>query len=177
MRRLRPSGHGRRRRARGVAFLWTLLIGFPLMFLGLAMAVDFTRVIITGRDMATATHAAALAAAYQFVPGEAEINPQAAQAAAVETMCVAQDQGGTQGTSPGQTWSVPCPFGGATSMHVSVTSPTTVQVTTNYTIDDLLLLSYFDYGTVEQTVTRTAAVCDPRDDTGPTDGYCVRPAN
>lgn len=175
MRRVRPNQARRRRDRRGIAFVWTLLVVFPLMLFGLGMGVDFTRVIITGRDMATATHAAALAAAYQFEPGAARISPEQALGAAVETMCVAQQVGAVDGTSPGASWTVACPGGGTTSVRVQVDSPTTVRVSVNYRVEDLLLLDYFGYDDVEQTVTRTAAVCDPRDATGPTAGYCVRP--
>lgn len=176
MRRLRRADAARANPLRAVAFVWTLLIAFPLMFFGMAMAVDFTRVVIVGRHMATATHASALAAAYQFEPGRARIAPVPAAAAAVETMCVAQDQGATSGAAPGDAWPVACPQGGSASVHVQVVSPTTVRVTSSYRVEHLLLLGYFGYGDVDQTVTRTAAVCDPRNPAGPTDGFCVRPS-
>ena len=164
-----------RRGARGIAFLWTLLIGFPLMFLGLAMAVDFTRMVIAEREMSTATQAAALAAAYQFTPGEATIDPARAQLAGVETMCVANSVGETHNASPSTSWRAACPHGGQASVRVEMLSTTEVQVTSWYTVPNLLFLSYFGSSATEQKVTRSAAVCDSRDASGPTGGYCQRP--
>lgn len=179
MRRLARGGDGALSgAARGVAFLWALLIGFPLMFFGLGMAVDFTRVIIAEREMATATHAAALAAAYQFNPGRATINAPNARAAAIETMCVAREQGAIRLSDPGMAHTAGCTFGGGSvSARVTLPSPTTVTVTTTYRLKNMILLSYFDVGSSDQSVTRSASVCDPRNASGATGGFCTRPAD
>lgn len=178
MRRLVRDHTGRvRAGVRGIAFLWTILIALPLMFFGLAMAVDITRVVMAGREMSTATHASALAAAYQFNTGAATIHPTRARQAAVETMCVAVEHGAIKNAVPARTGTTPCVFGGGpVAVNVTLVSPQVVQVSARYRVDNLLLLSYFDYGTVDQEVTRTAAVCDPRDRSGPTGGYCTRPS-
>ena len=178
MRRLTRTSHGvANRRARGVAFMWVLLIGFPLMFFGLAMAVDFTRVIMADRQMSTATHAAALAGAYQFNPGKATINAPNARAAAIETLCSAREHGATSLAEPGSSGRTSCPLGGGSvAATVTALSPTSVRVTTTYTVDDLLLLSYFDGKNPQREISRTAAICDPRDPAGATGGYCTRPA-
>lgn len=176
MRRLSRTHAGPFRRAtRGVAFMWTILIAMPLMFFGLSMAVDFTRVILAGREMRTATHAAALAGAYQFQPGRAELDRAAARFAARETMCVSQ-QFGVKNAVAASAGGSPC-GPGFSSVSMTMTFPTasTMQVTTRYRVDGLLLLKYFDGEDSEYSVTRTAAVCDPRDSSGPTAGYCVRP--
>lgn len=179
MRRLTRNSHGVANRwARGVAFMWVLLIGFPLMFFGLAMAVDFTRIIMADRQMATATHAAALAGAYQFNPGKATINSANARMAAVETLCVAQEQGSVTLAEPGNAGLTPCPLGGgAVAAKVALIDAQTVRVTTTYAVENLLLLSYFDGDNPDRQISRTAAICDPRDTGGATNGYCTRPSS
>lgn len=166
-----------RRSTRGVAFMWTILVAMPLMFFGLSMAVDFTRIIMAGREMRTATHAAALAGAYQFTPGKATLNAVAANDAAVETMCVTVDQGAIKNAVPGDSVVTPCSSGQAVSVTTKLLTTSTIQVTARYRVDDLLLVKYFDYGQQEHVVSRTAAVCDPSDTSGPTNGFCTRPTN
>lgn len=179
MRRLTRNTQGVANRwARGVAFMWVLLIGFPLMFFGLAMAVDFTRVIMADRQMATAAHAAALAGAYQFNPGKATINAAAARSAAIETLCASSEQGATDLAVPGSRGLTTCPLGGGSvAATVAVVDTTAVRVTATYSVENLLLLSYFEGDNPERRVSRTAAICDPRDATGATGGYCTRPSS
>lgn len=177
MRRLVRTEGAERRGARGAAFMWVLLIAFPLMFFGLSMAVDFTRVVIAGRQASTATQAAALSAAYQFVPGEARLDAVAARTAAIETVCVAQDEGALSLSDPGD-GRVLCPsVGDSVAVAVRMVNSSTVEVSTSYRVSGLLLLRYFSYGDVDQVSTRTAAICDPTDTSGPTGGYCSRPEN
>jgi Flp pilus assembly protein TadG len=179
MRQLSPTAHGAirsRRGARGVAFLWFLLIGMPLMFFGTAMGVDFTRIVLGHREVATATHAAALAAAYQFTPGEATIDKDAAHAAAVETMCTASRERVMHVATP-PTEAPSCVGGGQVSVTTRFPTVSSVEVTSQYHVAGLLLMSYFGYGDSVQSVTRTAAVCDPRNASGPTGGNCARPTS
>lgn len=177
MRRLVLNDSGLRRTwTRGAAFMWALLIAFPLMFFGLALAVDMSRVIIAGREMSTATHAAALAAAYQFNTGEATINPSKARQAAQETLCVARGHQGLKNTEPPHdSATVGCQYGGRVSVTTRLLDSRTVEVTSRFRVSNLLLLDFFNGQDSDQSVTRTAAVCDPRDTAGPTGGYCARP--
>lgn len=176
MRRVaRDSSGSLRRSARGVAFLWTIVIAMPLMFFGLSMAVDFTRIILANREVSAATYAAALAGAYEFNSGQDTINLTRASAAARETLCVSFQQGAVKDAVPGERARAACAGGGSIAASVRLPTESSVEVTSSYRVDGLLLMKYFGYSEEDTVIRRTAAVCNPSDPSGPTAGYCTRP--
>lgn len=180
---LRRTGRAavRRRMAIGATFLWFGLIGMPALFFGAAMAVDFTRIIIAGREMHNALQAAALAGAYQFQDfsnggDPTKVDATGARLAAHQTLAVAVQSGELHLTT--------MTVGQAEQVPVTLTSGgTSVVVRTTYSVDGLvfsdLLANIFGSGRGAANsgyqATATAFVCDPAVRTGPTQGFCVRP--
>lgn len=160
-----------------------LLVLMPIMFIGLAMAADFTRMIISARQVSNSAGAAALAGAFQFRPGTTTVDETQATAAAVETYCRAEATGALKLSSPAGPSHISCPAAdaGAPAAPISVTflnEDTTVQVTATYHVTGLLFVKYLTGGgDFTGTVIRQAQVCDPRASNGPTNGYCVRPSS
>lgn len=175
MRQLKPARGMVRRLRRGAVLTWTTVITIPTLFFAIGLAVDFTRIIIADREMATATHAAALAGAYQFDPGKRTINASNAKAAAQETLCVSQKQGAIRNSSPGASGRTACPQGGSIAASIAVQNRDTVRVTSRYRVNNIMMFSLFGVTQKDRTVVRSATVCDPQSTTGPTSGYCTRP--
>lgn len=175
MRQLTPVRGMVRRLRRGAVLTWTTVITIPTLFFAIGLAVDFTRIIVADREMATATHAAALAGAYQFDEGKRTINASRAQAAAKETLCVSKQHGALRNSDPGRSGRSTCPQGGSIAASVSVQNRDTVRVTSRYQVNNLVMFSLFGVQEKERSVVRAATICDPQSTTGPTSGYCTRP--
>lgn len=171
MRQLQPTTSGRRLLMRGIAMLWFMAITVPVMFAGLGMAVDVTRITLAYRQMSMAADAAALAGAQQFAPDKAYLDTGAAHAAAVDSLCYSARVGAMPQARAGNSNQLQCGAGSASGTISANTAR--VQVTANYRVPDLMFLGYF--GVMQgkdSSVTRTAQVCVP----GATAlGACVRP--
>jgi uncharacterized membrane protein len=157
-----------RRAQKGLALLWFVMLSVPTLMLTLGMGVDLGRLVIAHRQAANLASAAAVAGSFQFVPGEAALDTDAAEKEALRTWEWGRtSKNAARNLDTGET--------------VEVTAEgNRVSVTVYYNVNNLLILRYFTDGgkdTVEQaTVTRTAFVCvsDVEDDT---EGFCARPVS
>lgn len=185
----------RYRSAYGATFTYFLMCALPLFFFASAIAVDFTRTLVTNRTMGNIASAAAAAGAWQLednsrIEGTNDnavaIDPDRGRRAARQTMCegmvavssVVPTRGAGQ---------VPCLNGSVAPIDVYLDNYReyvmgypggyqTIQVTSRYEVTGMIFLQYFGAGdSIEQTVTREASVCLPGDTNGPTNGYCSRP--
>lgn len=185
MRPLHRSVGLRRSVARGVALTYFALIGMPTLFFGAGMAVDFTRIIISARQVSNAAQAAALAGAQQFTVNDASINVPRAVSAATETYCLAKSAGALSLSSNGTSGARACPGALAGQQATIVVKPMRVpdgaavgvDVTARYRVTDLLFAGFFTDPNAgpDSSVTRTATLCIPGVATGPTNGYCAHP--
>lgn len=176
MRRLGPRSAALRAGKRGAAFVWFCLVAIPVLFFALAMAVDFTRVILAGRQVGTATQAAAIAGAYQFKPGVAELDTGAAASVAADTYCWSAEVGGTPLVRTDSTDS--CSGAKASARLEVLATSSSVRVTAHYQVKGLLVMDFFTSGGYHPPeVTREATICSSQDPTGPTGGNCYRPQN
>lgn len=178
------------RGVRGVAFLYFTLVVIPIVFFSAAAAVDFTRIIIAGRETSNAAAAAALAGAWQMEDSVAAVNSSEAVSAAVETYCYAQQVGATHLAEPAGAGQA-CSGGGRADISVELKDFrttngglnaggfTTVEVTARYKVPNLVFFSFFGAGRSFEAnpVTRSASICVPGDATGATQGNCQRPVD
>lgn len=171
---VRPGGVGSRW-LRGAAFLWTVVVTVPVMFFAIGLGVDLTRIIMADREVSTAVHAAALSGAYQFNLGKVTLNAGRAKSAAQETMCVTQKNGGLSKSSAATRGRVGCSGGEPVSAAVVLKGSQTVRVTSTYRVEGLVMLKWFGVSNEDRSVWREATVCDPRESSGPTSGFCARP--
>lgn len=190
LRRAQRHATTRGRGARGVAFVWFTVLALPMFIFACALAVDFTRVVITHRAMSNVAAAAAAAGAWQLVDGQAGIDTGSrSHQAAKETMCAGMVT--VKHVEP-RSGLVYC--GGTTYAPIDIAFTDymatltqsdglsypggfqTIQVTAKYRIEGLLFSWMFsDQDFVDATVVRQASVCMPGVESGPTGGYCVRP--
>lgn len=182
---LRRSDTFRRSLARGVALTYFALIGMPTLFFAAGIAVDFTRIIVSARQVANATQAAALAGAAQFTPNAASIDRSRAITAATQTFCAARGSGALSLSQNGSGASRACTGRFAGQSATITVSPFSapdgaavgVDVTARYRVNDLLFSGLFTSSDTTDTLstTRRATLCIPGVVSGPTNGYCAHP--
>jgi Flp pilus assembly protein TadG len=136
-----------------------MLVGIPLLFIGAGMAVDFTRVVVAARQVSNATEASALAGAFQFQPGKAQLDLPQARSIALDTYTRAQQAG-----------QMPLASNQSTAVSASATQ---VTVTTTYDVPALGFLHYFGVQFHGLQISRTAYVCLA----GTTSSECARPGH
>lgn len=150
---------------RGATIMWFTLLGLPFIFLGAFLAVDVTRMLVHEQRVATSAQMAAIAGAQQFVEDEARLDTMAAHTAALST------------------WNQqPTPQGVTINSASPQATPQQVEFHVDYQIEGLglaaVLQMMFDDDTElgDGHLTRSAAVCTPGDEGGPThDGRCGVP--
>ena len=186
----------RYRSAYGATFTYFLMCALPLFFFASAIAVDFTRTLVTNRTMGNVAAAAAAAGAWQLednsrIEGTNDnavaIDPGRGIRAARQTMCegMVTVKSVVPASGSGR---IACLNGSTAPVDVYLDNYRewvmgypggyqTIQVTSSYEVTGMIFLQYFGAGkSIRQTVTREASVCLPGDANGPTNGYCSRPA-
>ena len=169
------------------------MVALPLVFLGSALAVDVTRLIVTARQVSNATEAAAVAGAQQFrrtpvtpcptatcYQYSLDLNQGASDRVARETMREAvRWRAVTASTRPGDT---------SVRIFDNPSGTERVEVTVNYRVTGLTFVPVVNYllgetasRDVSLTAVRYADVCASRDVNAatkryaPTEGNCTRP--
>ena len=165
-----------RRRGRGAAMLWFILVALPMLAFGSALAVDISRLIVSAREASNATEAAAVAGAQQYQPNTFRLDPGKVAPKVGESLAQSVSSGAMRSPVTSVTAVVTDngygPVGRGTQR---------VTVTTRYVVDDLVFLPLLGLMTggsynnsQELQMTRSADVCLPGQ-YGPTGGSCTRP--
>ena len=182
---LRPSARGLARRRRGVGFVWFAVISIPVIFLSGTFANDFSRIIVTHREVALAAQSAATGGSWQIHSGSpsrmcttaapcADRLPgdNTAQLVALNTWATEMAQNSAPGITV-QSVTVPVP--------ATIGNYQTLSVTVKYTINDMMFINWFSSSAAGQvySYTATAFLCISSNNAGsnPTGGACSRPIN
>ena len=174
-----------RRGAAGAAtFVYFVLLALPTLTFSAGLAVDFTRIIIATRQVNNAAQAAALSGAQQFIANTQYIDAQGAKAAAERTYCVAITSGATSLSSATGGAGISCPGGSAASIEVTtidagyqngVAAASAVNVHASFHVTGLVFTNFWGMGSTfdPAPVDKSAQVCVPGDNGGPTNGFCA----
>lgn len=175
---------------RGVMFTYFSLIALPVVLFSLAIAVDFTRIIVANRAVGNAVDSAAAAAAWEFVPGTVGLDRTTAREAAIETLCAAKGADAMPNISDTGSSIVTCDNGETISIDVTFNAnqstwgglpadgnPTVAQVSAPYKVSGLIFFPLFTgSGSETGRVSRVAEVCVPGDQqSSSVQGNCSRP--
>lgn len=162
----------RRDRRRAAALLWFLIVALPLMYLGMALAVDVARIVMVSGQAANVAEASAVAGAFQFRTGTATLDRTAARNVGM-TLAQLSYSGGNVNGSLASVPDVRVLSNSYGTERVTVTVRTSVDTVLLGTVLNLLS---GDPGatTITLSATRSADVCIPNRYT-PTAGYCARP--
>lgn len=174
----RCDADGLRSGNRGATILFVALILLPVTFFMGGMSVDITRIIIAAQQVRNAGDAAALAGAFQFKPGEADLdvrNPDPRRNPREVTVAVYRAAEAAQVT----------PLVTTPARLSTEVTPRRVELTVEYEVRGLVFTRLlqlgqadpeedFRQGRFDYRTVRAADVCVPGEYV-PTEGNCSRP--
>jgi len=156
------SLRGKRRR-RGAAFIWIVVIAFPVFAAAGFIALDATRDIAVHREVQLAAESTAVGAAWQIQNGS--LATTSATPGCHDAYCVA-DETWNLSESQGALAGVSGPDGADAPVMTPIISggngtPQTVTISVHYSVGGMLFAGFFGQHSPTYTAHATAYVCNP----------------